>query len=45
MFTKSFFRFLAGFLSIVAMGVLGAVASSKYFGEDSAILANTEQGN
>ncbi|MBI2120159.1 MAG: hypothetical protein HYT94_00870 [Parcubacteria group bacterium] len=44
MFTKTFFKFLAGFLSIVALGVLGATISSRYLAASSSMLANTEDG-
>ncbi len=42
MFTKSFFKFLAGFLAIIALGVFGAVFSDRYFTAHSGMFANPQ---
>lgn len=43
MFTKSFFKFIAGFFGIIALAVLGATFSNRYFSLHEAMFANTEQ--
>jgi hypothetical protein len=44
MFTKTFFKFLAGFLAITAFGVFGAIMSNWYFDSGDQMFANTEEG-
>lgn len=42
MFSKSFFKFLLGFFTLVIFGVLGAAFSTRYFSAHQDMFANTE---
>lgn len=44
MFTKSFFKFLAGFLIILVFGLLGATFSNRYFSDEHDMAAKTGGG-
>lgn len=44
LFSKTFFKFLAGFLAIIAFGVFGAIFSNRYFQSNQDMFANTQEG-
>jgi hypothetical protein len=42
MFSKPFFKFLFGFLTLVIFGVLGAAVSNRYLSNHQDMFANTK---
>ena len=42
-FTKSFFKFLFGFIFIIIFGLVGVAISSRYFGDGGTMVANPSE--